>query len=408
MSGINTKLIHGNISDTHRSLRTPVYLNSSFDFETSVDVERAFRGETNAYAYSRISNPTVTALEERLNALAGSNHCLCFSSGMAAITNTIMAICESGDNIITCKYLFGNTYSLFARTLKSFGIEVRFVNLENNDEILSNINNNTRAIFFEAISNPQLIVFDIEKITALANEKKVLTIIDTSLLTPYLFNSKKYGIDIEIMSTTKFISGGATSVGGAVLTYNSAKWENIPKLKESFEKFGHGALHKKLYKEVYRNFGACLDPHSAYLQTLALETLTLRIDRICYNASALSQYLDNNNKVHKVEYSTLRGSKYYSLSGKYFNSKPGCLVGLWLNDKEECYRFMDALKIVKRGTNLCDNKSMIIHPASTIYCDFSDKERVEFRITDNFMRLAVGLEDIEDLIADVEQALETL
>lgn len=412
MNGISTKLIHGadhgDCQLEHRSLKTPIYQAASYDFEDSESIEQAFLGNKDAFVYSRVSNPTVRELENRLKVLAGAEYSLCVSSGMAAISATILAICDSGDNIVTSRYLFGNTYSLFVTTFKSFGIDVRFADLNDTEDIASQIDDNTRAIFMEVITNPQLFVFDVERISTLAKKKKVLLIVDNSLLSPYIFECRKYGVDVEVTSTTKFISGGATSVGGAIFTYESDKWSHIPKLKENAEKFGQGALHKKLTKEVYRNLGCCLSPQNAFLQLLGLETLTLRIDKICDNATLVSEWMEDQPLVQGVEYSALQSSPYFTLAQTYFGGKAGCLICFQLKDKNQCFKFMDALKVIKRGTNFCDNKSMIIHPSSTIYCELNDEEKEALCIDENAMRLGVGLEDVQDVIDDISQALSLL
>jgi len=227
-------------------------------------------------------------------------------------------------------------------------------------------------------------------------------------LTPYVFQSSKYGIDIEIASTTKFISGGATSVGGAIMIYESNKWEHIPKLKPEFDKFGKKALIKKLSKEVYRNMGCCLSPNNAYLQLLGLETITLRIDKICESTLQIANYLKNHQKIQKLLYTSLKDSEYYQLSVKLFGSKSGPLINLELRSKKECYAFMNALKMIRRGTNFCDNKSMIIHPFSTIYCEFENHEKETMKVNDRMIRLSIGLEDIEDIKEDLEQALKVI
>jgi O-acetylhomoserine (thiol)-lyase len=409
---ITSLLIHGNkeekSAESNRSLKIPIYETASFDFETSEDMEKAFRGESNAFSYSRISNPTVNELQDRLQLFSGSAHSLCVSSGMAAISNVFLTLCSAGDNIITSRYLFGNTYSLFANTLSSFEIETRFTDLDNLSEIASHIDSNTRAIFLEVPTNPQLIIFDIEKIAALAQKKQIPLVIDNSILTPYAFHAHKFGVDIEIFSNTKFISGGATSIGGAIQIYQSDKWQFIPKLKKEYDAFGQQAFYKRLYKEIYRNIGACLSPSSAWLQLLGLETIGVRIDRIEENALAVAQFLENHQKVKQVTYLSLPSYKYFDRAQKYTNGHGGCLINLTLTDKKACYKMMDKLKMVRRGTNFCDNKSMIIHPASTIYWDYSATDKELMLINEGTLRLSVGLEHRDDIIEDLAQALQSI
>lgn len=412
MQHISSRLIHGlsdlQTSDFNRSLKTPIYETASFDFETAEDAEKAFTGESDAFAYSRISNPTVSELQNRLKLFSNAEQCLCVSSGMAAISNVFLTLCSSGDNIITSQYLFGNTLSFFAKTIRSFGVEARFTNLEEPQSILDNIDTNTRAIFLELPTNPQLIFFDVPAIAKIAREKSIPLIVDNTILTPYLFPCQLYGVDIEIFSNTKFVSGGATSIGGTVLVYGSDKWANNPKLAADYEKFGQDAFYKRLYKEVYRNLGACLSPNNAYLQLLGLETITLRIDRIMDNTLGVALFLQEQPKVQKVRYGALENDPGYAMAMQLTKGKAGCLISLELKDKAACYLFMNALKMIRRGTNFCDNKSMIIHPASTIYWDFSQEDKQRMQISEGMLRLSVGLEAIEDIKADIEQALSII
>jgi len=412
MKKLSSKLIHGNIlntpKDPYRSLKMPIYDCASFDFESSEALEEAFMGKRDAFLYSRSANPTISELQSRLQLFSGSNDCLCVSSGMAAISSVMLSICDAGDNIVTTKYLFGNTYSLFAKTLKSVGIESRFADLEDFGQIEKLIDSKTRAIFLEILTNPQLIIFDVVKLSEIAKKHQILLIVDNTILTPYIFQSTKYGIDVEIASTTKFISGGATSIGGAIMTFNSDKWQYIPKLKPELEKFGKQALNKKLSKEVYRNMGCCMSPNNAYLQLLGLETLTLRIDKICETTLEVAKYLDVHPKVEKVVYTSLENSSYYAIAKELFELKSGPLINMELKSKKDCFTFMDNLKMIRRGTNFCDNKSMIIHPFSTIYCEFIEEDRLSMNVNDRMIRFSVGLEDFEDIIDDVEQALQKI
>lgn len=412
MQHISSRLIHGlpdsQSSDLNRSLKTPIYETASFDFETSEDAEKAFTGESDAFAYSRISNPTVTELQNRLKWFSNAEQCLCVSSGMAAISNVFLTLCSSGDNILTSQYLFGNTLSFFSKTIRSFGIEARYTNLEEPQSVLDNIDTNTRAIFLELPTNPQLIYFDVPAIAKIAREKGIPLIVDNTVLTPYLFSCKQNEVDIEIFSNTKFVSGGATSIGGTVLVYGSDKWANNPKLAADYEKFGKDAFYKRLYKEIYRNIGACLSPNNAYLQLLGLETLTLRIDRIMENTLGIARFLQEQALVQTVRYGALENDPGYAMAMQLTKGKAGCLIGLELKDKATCFRFMNALQMVRRGTNFCDNKSMILHPASTIYWDFSREDKQKMQISEGMLRLSVGLEAIEDIKTDIRQALSVL
>ncbi|APD05701.1 methionine gamma-lyase [Flavobacteriaceae bacterium UJ101] len=413
MKGFNSKLIHGKL-DNHsdenfRSLKTPIYDTASYDFKNAEELEDAFHGRGNHFAYSRTANPTVAELQNRLKTMSNAEHCLCVSSGMFAISSVILSLCDSGDNILASKYLFGNTYSLFIKTFKSFGIETRFVDFENLEEVQSHIDSNTRAIFMEIMTNPQLIVYDFEQVAQLATQKNIPLIADNTVLTSYGFPCHQYDIDIEVISTSKFVSGGATSIGGAVFVHKNTKWEHVPKLKNEFQNFGEDAFIKKITPEIFRNMGGCMAPNNAYLKLLGLETLSLRIDKICDNALKAAQFLQNHPKVKGISYNLLDNSPYNKRTKKYFKENiGGCLIKLELENKQQAFNFSNALQMIRRGTNFCDNKSMIIHPASTIYCDYSDEERQEMQIYDGTLRLAIGLEDFSDIQEDLEQALDIL
>lgn len=410
MKHISSRLIHGNPDkqplNSYRGLKTPVYEAASFDFESAEELERAFRGEIEAFTYSRVSNPTVAELEVRLRDFSGAQQCLCVSSGMAAISNALITLCSAGDNLITSRYLFGNTWSLFGKTLSAFNIEARFANLEDTASLEKLIDKKTRAIFLELPTNPQLVIFNLKAIAAIAREKQVPLIVDNTVLTPYLFNCKNQGVDIEVFSNTKFISGGATSVGGSILVHDSEKWQHIPKLQQDHDTWGKEAFYKRLQKEVYRNLGACLSPNNAYLQLLGLETITLRIDKTCDNALKTALFLKNHAKVKKVGCPAMPGDKYHQLAVEMTGGKTGSLLNFELESKEACYRFMNQLKMIRRGTNFCDNKSMIIHPASTIYCDFTNEEKQLMQVGDGLIRLSTGLEAIEDILGDISEALD--
>lgn len=408
MQYLSSKLIHGSAAegDPHRSLKTPIYESASFDFASAEAAEQAFNGGSEAFAYSRISNPTLAALQRQLKVLSQADHALCLASGMAALSNVFLTLCSAGDNIITSRYLFGNTWSFFAKTLQSYGIEARFTDLEDFNAVAEAMDENTRALFLEVPTNPQLIYFDVPALSALAGERNIPLVVDNTVLTPYLFPCKQYGVDIEVYSNTKFISGGATSVGGSILVYPSHKWAHNPKLEKDYQLFGKDAFFKRLYKEHYRNLGACLAPHNAWLQLLGLETLTLRVDRIMDNTLTVAEHLQNHPKVKAVRYPGLKEDPYHPLALQLSGGKSGCLVGVELENKAASYRFMNALQMVRRGTNFCDNKSMILHPGATIYWDYSEEEKKAMHISEGLLRLSVGLEAVKDILSDLDRALE--
>ena len=280
-----TKILHTKFlkEDPHGSLHMPVYDNVAFEFKSAQDLELAFAGKKPSHMYSRISNPTVEHFEQQVRAITGAVGTVALSSGMAAISNTILAIAKTGDNIITSKHLFGNTYSLFEQTLKDWGLETRYADLTKPQEAGRLIDKKTKAIFLETITNPQLEVADIEPLSRIAKKRNILLIVDTTMTPPYLFSAKKFGVDLEVVSSTKWISGGATSIGGLIIDYGTYDWKKSDKFEKDAVKYGPFAFINRLRREVYRNIGACISPHNAYLQSLGLETLPLRLDAACEN-----------------------------------------------------------------------------------------------------------------------------
>lgn len=405
-SGFTTRAIHAKPlkEDVHHSLHFPIYDSVAFEFETAEELEKAFLGKKPGHMYSRITNPTVENYEQKIKNITDSFGVVALSSGMAAISNLIITIAGNGDNLITTKYLFGNTYSLFEKTLKPWGLEVQYTDLTDLNKVESLINNKTRAIFLETITNPQLEVADIKALSQIAKKKNILLIVDTTITPPYLFDSKKFGVDVEMLSSTKYISGGATSVGGLIIDNGSFDWEQNPKLSADAKKYGPFTLITKLKRESYRNLGACLSPHNAYLQSLGLETLALRADKSCANTLEIAKYLQTHKKVKSVNYPGLGNSPYYKIAKKQFGKNPGALLTFDLDSKEQCFKLMNQLKMIRRATNLNDNKTLILHPASTIFCEYNPELKKEMGVRETMIRLAVGIEDIEDLIKDFEQA----
>jgi O-acetylhomoserine (thiol)-lyase len=382
-----------------------VYDSVAFEFESAEEIQRAFQGQLAAHTYTRISNPTVEDFEERVRVLADAYGVLAVSSGMAAISNVILTLAGSGTNIVAGRFLYGNTVSLFSRTLRAWGLEARFVDATDPRAVEGAMDENTRAIFIEAITNPQLEVPDVARIAAISQKHGVPLIVDGTLTTPYIFKSKEFGASVEVISSTKYISGGATTVGGLIIDNGTFDWRRAPALAEIAERFGPSAFLMRLRREVFRNLGASLSPHNAYLQTLGLETLALRIDRSCQNALHLARFLKEHPKVRSVNYPGLEDSPYHEIARRQFHGRYGGLLTFELESRDACFRLMDSLRIIRRATNLNDNKTLIIHPASTYLSEYSPEERRAMNVSDEMLRLAVGIEDLEDLVEDLSQGL---
>jgi len=408
--GFSTKLIHTPFpkKDPHGALQIPVYLSSAFEFDDSEGIAEAFQGKRAAHAYSRSGNPTVEFFEQKIKYLTNANAVLAVSSGMAAITNTILTVCKAGENIITSRFLFGNTYSLFESTLKNFGIEFRYADLTQLNTIESLIDKNTRAIFFETITNPQLEVADVSALSAITRKNNILLISDSTLTPPGVFDAKSFGIDINILSSTKFISGGGTVVGGLIIDNGLFDWSKIPVLSEWVSKFGNLAFYSKLKKDIFRNTGACLSPMNAYLLSIGIETLMLRVQRSVDNALAVSSWLTKHPKVKSVNYPGLESSPFFNIAKTQFGTLPGALVSFDLHTEADCFKLQNKLKIIKRATNMNDNKSLIIHPWSTIYSEYSSSVKQLAGISDTLIRFSVGIEDSKDIINDLSQAFDSI
>ena len=405
--GPTTTLLHTPFpqKDPHGSLNFPVYDSVAFEFDTAEVLELAFKGEIQRHQYSRITNPTVEYLETKVQRLTGAFSVLALSSGMAAISNLVMALGMTGNNIITSRHLFGNTVSLFDKTLKPYGISPRYADLTRAEEVERLVDEDTIAIFFETVTNPQLEVARIRDLAAIARKNGLILIADTTMTPPSIFSAGKHGVDFEIISTTKFISGGATSVGGLLIDYGSFDWSTFKKTAKGFEEHGKPVFKMMLRKQVYRNLGACLSPQSAYMQSLGLDTLALRTERATSNAMELARWLEKQPEVTSVNYPGLESSPFNAVAREQFGERPCSLLTFDLASKEECYKFMNRLQVVRRATNLQDNKTLIILPYATIFAEYPEEERIEMGLRDTTMRLSVGIEEVEDLMEDISQAL---
>ncbi|MEN6396506.1 MAG: aminotransferase class I/II-fold pyridoxal phosphate-dependent enzyme [Methanoregula sp.] len=404
--GFSTRAIHGASpgKEANRALQFPIYAGVAHDFESAEAMADTFFGRKAAFAYSRIANPTVDAFEKKLTSLEDGLATIAVSSGMAAISTTLLNLLSKGDNIVSSSSLFGGTYSLFRNVLAPLGIEVRFVPIDNQDAVEAAIDRQTRGIFIETISNPCSVVPDFEGLSRISCSHKIPLIADSTTTTPYLFKAKRNGVNIVIHSTTKYISGGATSMGGAIVDLGNFDWSSVPALK-GYHRFREFAFIARMRKEVYREIGSCMSPHDAYLQSLGLETLALRMEQVCRNAETIAVFLDEQGLVGSVIYPGLASSPYHECAKQQFDGRYGGVLAFSLPDKASCFRFLNRLSLVRRSSNLGDNKSLALHPATTIYAGFTEKEQKAMGVDDRLIRLSVGIEDADDIIADFRQAL---
>jgi O-acetylhomoserine (thiol)-lyase len=391
--------------DAYHSIAMPVYNTAAFEFETAEEMEKAFCGQTAEHTYSRLTNPTVQYLETRVRITAGALGVTALNSGMAAVSNALMSIAYAGSNIVTSPHLFGNTYSFLASTLKDFGVEVRFCDLTDPEKVEAMMDENTCALFLEIITNPQMEVADLKKLSAVARKKGVPLLADTTIIPFTAFRAKEFGVDIEIVSSTKYISGGATSLGGLILDYGTFDWRQSKRLKELAKGFGNAAFTVKLRKEIHRNLGAYMTPQVAYMQTLGLETLQLRYERQAGTCLELAKRLAATPQIESANYNGLPDNPFYEVSLRQFGALVGAMLTFDLSSREACFLFLNRLKLIRRATNLFDNRTLAIHPASTIFGTFSEAIRQEMNISPKAIRLSIGLEDIDSLYDDILQAL---
>jgi O-acetylhomoserine (thiol)-lyase len=383
----------------------PVYHSVAYEFETAEQMELAFTGKSPEHVYSRITNPTVQYFEHRVKAVSGAADVISFNSGMAAIANALVAVARAGGNIVTSPHLFGNTFSLIAYTLSEFGVEPRFRDLTDMEEVEASVDENTCAVFLEVITNPQMEVVDLKALSAIARRKGAPLLADTTIVPFTAFRAADFGVDVEIVSSTKYISGGATSLGGLLLDYNTFDWRRSPKLRPLAEQFATPAFATKIRREIHRNLGACMTPHVAQMQLNGLETLALRYERASRACRELAARVAGLEGVTAVNHPGLPGHPCHDVTLAQFGEYPGAMFTFDLASREACFRFINRLRLIRRATNLFDNKTLAIHPASTIFGTFNEETRRQMDVHQETIRLSVGLEAVDDLFADLEQAI---
>ncbi len=375
-------------SDAYNALSMPVYHTAAYEFDNASEMSDAFCGRSDRPDYSRVMNPTVTFFENKVKSLTGAHEVVAMSSGMAAISNSLLALSSAGKNIVSSRHLFGNTYSLITGTLSRFGVEPRLCDLTDPSAVEKMVDSDTCCIFFEIITNPQMEVADIKALAAIARRHGIPLVADTTMIPFTQFGAADAGIDIEIVSSTKYLSGGATSIGGLVIDYGN------------FFEFS-----KRIRNEMLFNLGAYMTPHVAYMQTIGLETLDARYRIQSANAMALARRLSSLDGIMHVNYLGLEDNPYHALAKAQFGDTSGAMITIDLADRDACFRFINNLRLIRRATNLFDNKSLAIHPASTIFGPFTDAQRQSMDIKETTIRLSVSLEDVDDLFDDIRQAL---
>lgn len=374
--------------DAYHALAMPVYHTAAYEFDTANAMADAFCGRTEMPDYSRVTNPTVTFLENKVKALTGAVHVIAMNSGMAAIANTLLAVAGTGRNIVASRHMFGNTYALIAGTLLRFGVKPKLCDLTDLAAVGRAIDENTCCIYLEIITNPQQEVADLRALSQMAKVRGIPLIADTTMIPFTEFSAKELGVDIEVVSSTKYLSGGATSIGGLVIDYGTCP--------------GFG---KRMKTEMLLNMGAYMTPHAAYMQTLGLETLDARYRVQSANALELAKRLRTLPAIRRVTYIGLEDNPFHQLAKEQFGPTGGAMMTIDLESREECFRFINKLGLIRRATNLFDNRSLAIHPASTIFGNFTDRQRKQMDVSDTTIRLSIGLEHVDDLFEDIKNSL---
>lgn len=401
----------------------PIYQSTTFKYDTSEQMARLFDLEDAGYFYTRLANPTNDAVASKINNLEGGVGAVLTSSGQAANFYAVFNICEAGDHFITTNSIYGGTYNLFGVTMKKLGIECTFVDQEWDDEkIEACFRPNTKCFFGETISNPGGNVFDIERFAKMAHKHGVPLIVDNTFATPINCRPFEWGCDIVTHSTTKYMDGHATQVGGVIVDSGNFDWDaykdKFPGLTTPDDSY-HGLIYTKAFgKQAYitksvsqlmRDLGSIPSPQNAFLLNLGLETLHLRMPRHCQNAQTVAEWLQKNEKVAWVNYSGLKDNKYYPLAQKYLpNGGCGVIAFGLKGTREDAIKFMDNLDFINIVTHVADAKTCVLHPASHTHRQLSDEQLMEAGVRPDLIRLSVGIENVEDIIADLQQAMNKM
>ncbi|GAB4324608.1 MAG: homocysteine synthase [Promethearchaeota archaeon] len=408
-----TKAIHAGVAPKFETNATlpPVVQSASFQYETSKELADVFDSRKFGHLYTRISNPTVAAFEQRMAALEGGLGAVATSSGMAAIFSVVASLARAGDEILSSTSLFGGTLLLFNEVFANLGIRTRYFDPVKPDQLASALESSgdpPRLVFLETIGNPKMDVPDVRAMAELATDAGVPLVVDGTLTTPYLFDAKSAGASLVVHSSTKYITGNGSTVGGVVVDLGTFDWrQHRGKLVADLaRKTGDGAFLYAARRHVVQNVGCCLSPFNAFLHLLGLETLALRMERHCSNAARLAGFLAESPAVERVNYPGLPDHPQHDVAAKQFGGRFGGMLTFRLASREAAFRFIDRLGLAKNLANLGDAKTLVIHPASTIFHDCSVEEMEAAGVTPEVVRVSVGIEHPDDVVADFENALE--
>ena len=409
------------VDATTKSRAVPIYQTTSFVFEDTQEGAELFALQKAGNIYTRITNPTTSAFEERIAALEGGVGALATASGMAAITYTILALAHAGDHVVAASTIYGGTFNLLKETLPRYGITTTFVDIDNLEEVEAAIKDNTKLVLIETLGNPVINIPDIEKIAEIAHKHQIPLVADNTFATPYLINVFSHGVDISVHSATKFIGGHGTTIGGVIVDSGKFDWAasgKFPQLVEEDPSYhnisytrdvGAAAFIVAARVQLLRDMGAALSPFNSFLLLQGLETLSLRVERHVQNAEKIVDFLVNHPKVEKVNYPKLPDSPYHALAEKYLPKGVGSIFTFHVKGGEaEARKVIDNLEIFSNLANVADAKSLVVHPATTTHAQLSDSDLEAAGVTKNQIRLSIGLENVDDLIEDLRLALEKI
>ena len=409
------------VDATTKSRAVPIYQTTSFVFEDTQEGAELFALQKAGNIYTRITNPTTSAFEERIAALEGGVGALATASGRAAITYTILALAHAGDHVVAASTIYGGTFNLLKETLPRYGITTTFVDIDNLEEVEGAIKDNTKLVLIETLGNPVINIPDIEQIAEIAHKHQIPLVSDNTFATPYLINVFSHGVDIVVHSATKFIGGHGTTIGGVIVDSGKFDWAasgKFPQLVDEDPSYhnisytrdvGAAAFIVAARVQLLRDMGAALSPFNSFLLLQGLETLSLRVERHVQNAEKIVDFLVNHPKVEKVNYPKLPDSPYHALAEKYLPKGVGSIFTFHVKGGEaEARKVIDSLEIFSDLANVADAKSLVVHPATTTHSQLSDSDLEAAGVTKNQIRLSIGLENVDDLIEDLRLALEKI
>ena len=419
MSKLDTICVQGGYDPKSGEARvTPIVQSTTYVYEKASELADLFDLKADGYFYTRLANPTVSVFENKLAALDGGTCGIACASGMSATLLTVLNVCNAGDNIVSSRAIYGGTYNLFSITLKKYGIECRFFDPDDTEEsIEALVDERTKIIFAETVANPTIVVFDFDKVANIAKKHKVLFVVDNTLVTPVLFRPLDYGANIVVYSSSKYLDGHAVALGGCIIDGGNFDFSATDRYQEFlvpdesyhglvYATLGNTAFGVKCRVQMMRDLGAIMSPENAFLTNLGMETLALRMERHSENAAKVARFLSENDKVEWVKHPSLPTDKYHDLANKYMPNGTGGMMSFGVKGgSAKAAEFMEKLKMIKIVTHVADARSCVLHPASTTHRQLSSADLEAIGIKDNLIRLSVGIENAEDIIEDIRQAL---